>query len=95
MGGGKGCQLTQEKNAAVQELTSEQQRLDQTEIIFSLRKNGGYIHSSLGDRSVLVVRQAGKLAGSLFVEFSKSCNLTSNASFQCLNTFMGLIKVHQ
>ena len=49
-GGGKGCQLTQEKNAAVQELTSEQQRLDQTEIIFSLRKNGGYIHSSLGDR---------------------------------------------
>ena len=87
--------VTQGKNAAVQELTSEQQRFDQTEIIFSLRKNGGYVHSSLGGRFILVVRQAGRLAGSLFAEFSKSCNLASNASFQCLNTFMGLIKVNQ
>ena len=41
-------------HGAVQELTSEQQWFDWTEIRFSLRKNGG--------RSVLVVRQAGRLA---------------------------------
>ena len=28
----------------------------------------------------------------LFTEFSKPCNLASNAYFQCLNTFLGLIK---
>ena len=44
----------------VKELTLEHQRLDRTEILFSLRKNGGYIHSSLGGRSILVVRQAGR-----------------------------------
>ena len=41
-------------------VTSEQQRLDQTEIIFTLRRNGGYIHSSLGGRYDIVVRQAGR-----------------------------------
>ena len=45
---------------AVKESTSEQQRFDRTKITFSLRKNGGYIHSSLSGRSVLVVRQAGR-----------------------------------
>ena len=46
-------------HGAVKELTSENQRFDWTEIIlFSPRKNGGYIHSSLGSRSVLVVRLA-------------------------------------
>ena len=46
---------------AATESTSEQQRFDQTEITFYLRKNGGNIHSSLGGRSVLVVRQTGSL----------------------------------
>ena len=62
----------------VKELTSEHQRFDQTEILSSLRKNGGYIHSDLGSRSVLVVRQTDTKI-SLFTEFSKSCNLASNA----------------
>ena len=47
-------------HGAVKELTLEHQRFDQTEIFFPLRKNGGYIRSSLGSRSVLVVRQAGR-----------------------------------
>ena len=47
-------------HGTVKESTSEQQRFDWTEITFYLRKNGGYIHSSLGGRSVLVVRQAGR-----------------------------------
>ena len=45
-------------HGAVQELTSEQQRFSWTEVMFSLRKNGGYICSSLGGKSVLVVWQA-------------------------------------
>ena len=49
-------------HGAVKELTSEHQRFDRTEILFYLRKNGGYIHNSLGGRSVLVVRQAGRSA---------------------------------
>ena len=52
-------------HGAVKELTSEQQRFDRTEITFSLRKNGGYMRSSLGGRSILVVRLSGWLAGSL------------------------------
>ena len=59
-----------------------------TEITFSLKRNGGYIHSSLGGRSVLVVRLAGwwtKIL--LFMKFLKFCNLAFNAYFQCLNTF--------
>ena len=47
----------------MKESTSEQQRFDRTEITYSLRKNGGYICSNLGGRSVLVVRQAGLQAG--------------------------------
>ena len=50
-------------HGAVKELTSEHQRFDWTEILYSLRKNGGYIRSSLGGRSVLVVRQAGWQVG--------------------------------
>ena len=65
---------------AEKECTLEQQRFDQTEITFSIRKNGGYIRSGLGGRSVLVVRQT------LFMKF---CNLASNnAYFHCLNTFL-------
>ena len=69
-------------HGAVQELTSEQQRFDRTEIMFSLKTNGGYIRSGLCSRSVLVVRQTGwQVKISLFTEFSKSCNLPSNAYF--------------
>ena len=57
-------------------------------MLFSLRKNGGYIHSNLGGRSVLVVRKAGRLAEKNLMEFSIFCNLAYNA---CLNTFLGLI----
>ena len=35
-------------HGTVKELTSEHQRFNQTEILYSLRKNGGYICSSLG-----------------------------------------------
>ena len=45
-------------HGAAKESTLKQQRFDWTEIPFSLRKNGGYICSSLGGRSVLVIRQA-------------------------------------
>ena len=45
---------------AVKESRSEQEKFNPTEIIFYLRKNGGYIRSGLGGRSVLVVRQAGR-----------------------------------
>ena len=37
-------------HGAVKELTWEHQRFDRTEILFSLRKNGGYTRSSLGGR---------------------------------------------
>ena len=47
-------------HSAVKELTLEHQRFDRIEILFFLRKNGGYIHSSLGGRSVFVVTQAGR-----------------------------------
>ena len=60
----------------VKESTSQQQRFSQIEIAFSLRKNGGYIRSSLGGRSVLVVRQTKFL---LFKNLF--CNLTYNAYF--------------
>ena len=49
-------------HGAVKELTLEHQRFDRTKILFSVRKNGGYIHCSLDGRSVLVVRQAGRPA---------------------------------
>ena len=76
-------------HGAAKESTSEQQRFDYTEITFSLRKNGGYIHSSLGGRSVLVVRQAGwQTKISLFMELAKFCKLPSNAYFQGLNAFL-------
>ena len=35
-------------------------KFELTKIIFSLRKNGGYISSSWGGRSVLVIRQASR-----------------------------------
>ena len=44
----------------MKELTSEHIALNY--VLFSLRKNGDYIHSSLGSRSIVVVRQAGWLA---------------------------------
>ena len=47
-------------HGAAKESTLEQQEFDRTKITFFLRKNGGYICSSLGGRFVLVVRQAGK-----------------------------------
>ena len=50
------------QHGAVKELTSEHQRFNWTEILYSLRKNGGYIRSSLGGRFVLVVRQTGWLS---------------------------------
>ena len=69
-------------HGTVQELTSEQQRFSRTEITFLLKMNGGYIRSGLGSRSVLVVRLAGwEVKILLFTEFSKSCNLPSNAYF--------------
>ena len=48
-------------DGAEQESFSEQARLVRTEITFILRKNGGYRTSSLGGKSFLVVRLAGKL----------------------------------
>ena len=39
---------------ATKESISEQQKFDRTEITFTLRKNEGYICSSLGGRAVLV-----------------------------------------
>ena len=41
--------------------------------------------------------KAGRLAEkvSLFTKFPKSCNLASNAYFQCLNSFLGLTTMHQ
>ena len=44
----------------MQELLRVQEKFKWTEITFNLRKNGGYITSSLGSRSFLVVRLAGK-----------------------------------
>ena len=49
-------------HSAVKELTPEQQRFNQTQLLFSLIKNGGYVHSNLGTRSVLVIRLADWLA---------------------------------
>ena len=63
----------------MKESISQQQRFDQTEITFSLRKNGGYICSSLGGRSVLVVRQVDEKF--IVTKFSKSCKLASNTYF--------------
>ena len=71
---------------AVQELTSEQQRFDWTEIIFSLRKKGGYIRAV----GLFLWWASWQTKILLFMEFSKSCNLASNAYFQCLNTFLGI-----
>ena len=50
-------------HGAVKESRSELERFERTEIIFSVRKNGGSIRGGLGGRSVLVVRQAGRQAG--------------------------------
>ena len=44
--------------------TRDKDTLMQTEISFALGKNGGYIPSSLGGRSISVGRQACRLAGS-------------------------------
>ena len=52
---------------ATKESRSEQERFDPTEIILYLRKNGDYIRSGLGGRSVLVVRQAGRQADKNFL----------------------------
>ena len=40
--------------------TTKQERFMQTEIDFILGKNGGYMPSNLGCRSIVVVRQADK-----------------------------------
>ena len=55
------------------------------------------LYSSLGSRSVLVVRLAGWVADKMLFtkEFLKSCNLASNVYFQCLKTFLRLIIVYQ
>ena len=56
-----------------------------------MRRNGGYVRSSLGGRSVLVGWQAGpagrQMKMLLFMKFSKSYNLASNAYFQCAYIF--------
>ena len=46
------------RNGTKQEMFSEQESFVQTEIIFTLRKNGGYRTSCLGGRLHPVVRQA-------------------------------------
>ena len=48
-------------------------------LTISLRNNGGFIHSSLDGRPVLVVRQAGRQKSCCLQKFSKFCNLPSNA----------------
>ena len=50
------------RHGAAKESRSELERFEPTEIIFSVRKNGGSIRGGLGGRSVLVVRQAGRQA---------------------------------
>ena len=57
----------------------------QMKITFTLRKNGGYMPSSLGSRSFPVDRQQTK-----FLLLKKSCNLTSNQFFRYLNKFLTL-----
>ena len=54
-------------HGAVKESRSELERFERTEIIFSVRKNGGSIRGGLGGRSVLVVRQAGRQTKNLVV----------------------------
>ena len=68
-------EVESKRHGAAKESTSEQQRFDRTEITFSLRKNGGYIRSSLGSRSVLVVWKAGWLAGWLADENLVVCGI--------------------
>ena len=55
----------------MKESRSQQEKFNPTEIIFYLRKNGGYICSGSGGRSVLVVRQAGWQADENFFVFEE------------------------
>ena len=53
------CQVIEDESnqhGTEQESLLEQERLEQIEITFTLRKNGGYIHSRLGSRLFPVVR---------------------------------------
>ena len=60
----------------------------QTEIIFNLRKNGGYRINGLGGRSFPVVRHAGRLMEiSLFKKILKLCNWPSDLFFEYLIDF--------
>ena len=55
-------EIESKHHGTAKELTSEHQRFDWTEILYSLERKEA-ICSSLGSRSVLVVWQAGRLAG--------------------------------
>ena len=74
----------------------EQEMFVQTEITFTLRKNGGYRTSGLDSRPFPMVRLAGWLAGRQaglptkisFKKILKLCNSPFNLYFECLNGFL-------
>ena len=63
----------------------KQEKFMQTEMNFILGKNGGHTPSSLGSKSIVVVRQAGRQARSLKFKYD---NFNSRAHLGCLNGFM-------
>ena len=63
------------------------------EINFVLGKNGGYMPSSLGGRSFIVVRQADEnIAVSKIFKFG---NFNLKARLGCLNGFMALVASYE
>ena len=63
------------------------------EINFVLGKNGGYMPSSLGSRSFIVVRQAEKILQ--LAKILKFGNFNLKARLGCLNGFMALVASYE
>ena len=85
-------QNTQEKvdlEKTKAKMSQKQERLVQIGINFILGKNGAYMPSNLGSRSIVVVRQT------KILQFTKLLKFNSKAPSGCLNGFMVPIALYQ